>query len=137
MTIKKKTSSRQKGSAYELEVQKHLEAQGYTCHRAYASTYQVGNKRFNRSNDIFNVVDIIAKRQGENTRWIQVSTGSRRAEKENKLKSIGNIWNDTDSVELWLRFRGKIWKIYRYQKGEFEEVAKIERGKYFEIQQEG
>ena len=130
-------TKRQQGSGYELEVQKYLEGQGYKIHRAYASLFKIGNKTLCRSNDIFSVVDIIAKKKDHFTKWIQVSTGTRRAEKEKKLKGIGDIWTASDSVELWLRFDNKVWKIYRYQQTEqgkeFVEVAKIERGKYFEI----
>jgi hypothetical protein len=65
------------------------------------------------------------------TLWVQVSTGSRRSEKERKIREIGDIWNSQDIVQLWLRFEGGIWKIYQLKDNNFVEVAKIERGKYY------
>lgn len=127
--------TRQKGSAYELEVQKILEADGWTIHRARASNFKVGNKVLCRSNDIFNIVDIIAKKEGESTCWIQVSTGTRRAEKEKKLLSIPNIWNEYDNVSLWLRFPRKEWKIYELHNGKLEETGRIIRGKHYEVKE--
>jgi|GEM_PF-2377884 len=123
-------SKRQKGSAYELEVEKFLISQGYLCHRARQSYFRAGNKVFTRSNDIFQF-DIVAKMKDKPTLWVQVSTGSRRSEKERKIREIGDIWNSQDIVQLWLRFEGGIWKIYQLKDNNFVEVAKIERGKYY------
>ena len=123
-------SKRQKGSAYELEVQKILESQNYVVHRARQSYFRVKDKVLTRSNDIFQC-DIIAKKKDKPTLWVSVSTGQRKAEKQGKLKEIGDIWNSQDKVLLYLRFEGGIWKIYELRNGEFIETGKIERGKYY------
>jgi len=126
-------NNRQRGNAYEREVEKILQEQGYTTHRAYAATITTAGRPFSRSNDIFTVADIIAKSKDKATKWIQVTTGPRRAEKQRKLQQCGDIWNDRDSLELWLRYEGGLFKIYQYQAGEFIETGEYKRGKFYDI----
>ena len=124
-------SKRQKGSAYELEVQKILESQGYIVHRARQSYFKAGNKILTRSNDLFEVFDLCAKKKDSPTVWVQVGTSTNKSVKAKKIMDIGNIWNNQDVIQLWMRYEGGIWKIYKLKDNEFIEIAKIERGKYY------
>jgi len=140
---------REKGNKNELYVQKFFESKGFTCHRARPSIFPFTEKKKGagkndsfkrkigtRSNDIFKVFDIIAKKENSPTYWIQVSTGSRKAEKQKKIKAIGNIYNSMDKVQLWLSFGEGVWKIYELIDGEMKMIAKIERKKYLEVKDE-
>jgi len=125
-------TKRQQGNKYELEVEKYLtEKEGYVCHRARQSLIRTKKGFFTRSNDIFECFDIIAKKKNAPFRLIQVSTGCRKAEKEKKILQY-DIWDKCD-VEIWLRWKGGIWKIYKLKNNEFVESKRIERGKVFEI----
>lgn len=129
-----KKSKRATGNSNELFVQKFYEARGYLCHRAYASfTKLPGGRVLARSHDIFTVFDLIAKKQNEPTRWIQVSEKTRRAEKEKKLLSLPPFLNEHDIAELWLHFPGGEWKIYTFIEGRFIETAKILQRKFYEF----
>ena len=130
-------SKRSKGNENELYVQKYYEANGYTCHRARQSFIKTKTGVFTRSNDIFTVFDIIAKKKNSKTLWIQVSTGSRKAEKEKKILSIGDIFNEQDEIQLWLNFKGGIWQIFRLTDRKFEMISKIERGQFLDVVKEG
>lgn len=122
------------GMKNERFVQKFLEKQGYLVHRAYASIVKLSGKTFTRSNDIFGLFDILAKKEDEPIRLIQVSTGYRKSEKEKRILEK-NIW-DNCIVEIWLYLSKGVWKIYRLKKNEFKEHGKIERGKYYETKEE-
>ena len=124
-----KDKRRSVGNKNELFVEKELQKQGYVIHRARASVIKTKTGYFCRSNDIFGAFDIIAKKKGEKTKWIQVSTGYRKSEKEKVILGL-NIWNSRDEVEIWLNFKGGIWKIYLLDrvKEKFIEVKRIERG---------
>jgi len=129
-----KNCKRKKGNQAELWVQKFLEKQGWIIHRARQSYYQVGNKIFTRSNDIFNCFDLIAKKSDEPTRWIQVAVGYKKSHKLKKFKQIvPKIVGCGDVFELWLKTKSSEWKIYEFdlKKNDFVEIGKIERGKFY------
>lgn len=100
------TSSVKKGNQYEGEVKKYLERCGWVVEGQHRKVMFLGPGRMIMAGrDIFGC-DLIAKKKGEKTRWIQVSTV---ANKSSKLKQVvGGPWNfNIDSVELWLRYSGK------------------------------
>ena len=130
-----KDKRRATGMKNELYVQKYLEGDGYVVHRARASLIKTKTSVFCRSNDILECIDILGKRKDRKILWIQVSTGSRKSEKEKKILSQ-DVWNPkTDEVEIWLCFKGNLWKIYKldFKENKFVEYKKIERGKTFTI----
>ena len=108
-------NKRKKGNKYETEVQRFFENQGYIIHRARSSGFKSGNRFLSRSNDVFGVFDLIAKKKDNQTVWIQVSTGSRYAEKIKKIKALGDIWNISDTIQIWLRYKNKKYKIYHIE----------------------
>lgn len=113
-------SKRKKGSENELKIQKFYESQSYIVHRAYPSFVKTKTGVFVRSNDVFTIFDMICKKKGKNTRWVQVTTGPRKAEKEAKVKAFPDIWSGNDVLELWLSYgfgrlelhKSPLWKRY-------------------------
>lgn len=89
-----------KGTAIELTAIKVLEAQGYTVHRCVRTGVKRGKMYFSQSNDIFGCIDLVAKKQGERTRWIQVTADGGIGRKKADLAEVP--WDCLfDSVEIW------------------------------------
>ena len=122
-------SARSKGSRNELEVQKILESEGWTCHRAYPSMIKTGKRFFVRSNDIFQCFDICAKKKNEHTRWLQVAVGYKKAQKEDKILQY-DFFNEKDKVEIWLKTKVGKWEVFELDKKRkgFDKIYIIERG---------
>lgn len=97
-------SNLSKGKSYEREVVKILEKQGWMIEKAINKTVWNKGKVFSIAHDFFGMFDIIAKKAGHTTRWIQVSTWEMSSVKRNKLSSL-NWTTDYDSVEIWARMR--------------------------------
>lgn len=93
-----RANNNRKGNKAELEVKRLLEAQGYYVHR----TVRTNHHGFvNAPNDIFGC-DIIAKKEGERTRWIQVTCDGHIGRKKAELALVP--WDSQhDSVEVWRR----------------------------------
>lgn len=103
--------STQKGNLYEKEVKTILEADGYMVEGQHRKVmwirdkYTGAMKMIMAGRDIFGV-DLIAKKLGEKTRWIQVSTLSQKSAKTKQVMVFP--WTlEHESVELWLRLEGK------------------------------
>lgn len=108
------TSNKARGDAHELEVMHFLEAEGWTVfkqHRKIVGMIPTKRGFFPRmaGSDIFGC-DIIAKKKGHLTRWIQVGADGAKSKKEDQLNEFP--WDTNhESVEIWLRIKGK--KAYR------------------------
>jgi hypothetical protein len=105
------TSAYDKGNAYEIEVKKYLESRGWEVFRQHRKQKYIRDKKTNIGKfvmvgcDVFGC-DIIAKKPGEKTHWIQVST------KDNKSVKIKTVlaypWNfDFETAQFWGRIDGK------------------------------
>lgn len=107
-------SNKARGDAHELEVVHYLEAEGWTVfkqHRKVAGMIPTKRGWMPRmaGSDIFGC-DIIAKKKGHLTRWIQVGAEGNKSKKEDQLNEF--YWDTNhESVEIWLRVKGK--KAYR------------------------
>ncbi|MHB8633475.1 MAG: hypothetical protein ACYDBQ_05825 [Thermoplasmatota archaeon] len=89
-----------KGTALELMAIKILEAEGYKVHRCVRSGMRRGPIYVSQSNDIFGCVDLVAKKHGERTRWIQVTADSGIGRKKADLAEVP--WDSLfDAVEIW------------------------------------
>lgn len=99
MTGRKRNSA--KGTETERRAIRILESDGYKVHRTTRSHFRATNgQHMSHSNDFFGCVDLIAKRRGERTRWIQVHAGQNVGAKVAKLKEVP--WTEEhDSVEVW------------------------------------
>lgn len=95
----------QKGNQFEREVKDILEAQGYAVFRQHRRPLFMKGKMITVGSDIFGC-DMIAKKKGERSRWIQVSTVENKSKKEQQVLAFP--WNLAfEDVELWLRVDGK------------------------------
>lgn len=89
-----------KGAAIELKAIKLLELEGYTIHRCIRTGVRRGGLWISQSNDIFGCIDLVAKKRGERTRWIQVTSHSGVGQKKEDLAEVP--WDPIhDSVEIW------------------------------------
>ena len=70
---KRKVNTSAKGTSIELAAIKLLEAEGYKVHRCVRTGVKRGPFYFSQSNDVFGCIDLVAKRFGSRTRWIQVT----------------------------------------------------------------
>lgn len=98
--LRKKVNTSSKGTAIELAAIKVLEAEGYKVHRCVRTGVKRGPFWFSQSNDVFGCIDLVAKKRGERTRWIQVTAHGGIGQKK---KDIGEVpWDPVhDSVEIW------------------------------------
>jgi hypothetical protein len=107
-------SNKARGDAHELEVVHFLEAEGWSVfkqHRKIVGMIPTKRGFMPRmaGSDIFGC-DILAKKKGHLTRWIQVGAEGNKSKKEDQLNEF--YWDtDHESVEIWLRVKGK--KAYR------------------------
>lgn len=107
-------SNKARGDAHELEVKTYLEAEGWTVfkqHRKIAGMVKTPKGLFPRmaGADIFGC-DMIAKKKGHLTRWIQVGVDGAKSKKEDQLNEF--YWDPAhETTEIWLRVKGK--KTYR------------------------
>lgn len=100
-----------KGNLYEKEVKTILEAQEWMVEGQHRKVMWIRDKYTNQmkmimvGRDIYGC-DLIAKKRGHKTRWIQVSTLSQKSAKQKQVLSFP--WTlDYESVEIWLRLEGK------------------------------
>lgn len=119
--------STQKGNQYEREVKDILEAQLWTVEGQHRKVMWIRDKftgemkMIMAGRDIFGV-DLIAKKIGEKTRWIQVSTLSQKSAKQRQVLVFP--WTLAyESVELWLRIpMKKAFRVFSYNGSEFVEL---------------
>lgn len=97
-------NSNHRGNTYEIEVKKTLEAEGWTVFRQHRKQMYINGKMVMVGCDVFGA-DLIAKKPGHKTLWVQVTT---RPQKSVKSKSLMiHPWTfDHDTVQLWLRSVG-------------------------------
>jgi hypothetical protein len=97
---KKRVNRSAKGTAIELAALKLLEAEGYKVHRCVRTGVKRGPFYYSQSNDVFGCIDLVAKKKGERTRWIQVTAHSGIGKKKADLAEVP--WDPLyDSVEIW------------------------------------
>lgn len=97
---KKRTNTSAKGTAIELTAIKMLEAEGYTVHRCVRTGIKRGSMYISQSNDVFGCIDLVAKKRGQRTRWIQVTAHSGIGKKKADLDEVP--WDPLfDDVEIW------------------------------------
>jgi hypothetical protein len=97
---RRKVNTSSKGTAIELAAIKVLEAEGYKVHRCVRTGIKRGPLYISQSNDVFGCIDLVAKKKGTRTRWIQVTADSGVGRKKKDLDEVP--WDPTfDSVEIW------------------------------------
>lgn len=100
-------SNSSKGKAYEREAMEVLKADGYMVEQAIPKTIWIGAGRIiSVAHDFFGVWDIIAKKLGEPTLWVQVTTWESISPRRKKIQEY--CWNsDFDCPVIYARIRGK------------------------------
>lgn len=110
-------NAKQKGSGFELEVRKYLESQGWAVFRVHRKPLFINKRMVTIGADIFGC-DIVAKRAGQKTRYIQVSVDGRKAEKEAQIREHP-LSPEFEDLEIWLRIRGqKAFRVWKAEAGE-------------------
>lgn len=99
----------EKGNQFEREVKAILERQEWKVFRQHRKPLFIKGRMITVGADIFGA-DIVAKKQGQKTRYIQVSTVENKSKKETQLLEHP-ITLEHEDIELWLRVDGK--KAYR------------------------
>lgn len=93
-------STSSKGAETERKAIQILESQGYKVHRCVRTGTKRGPIWVSISNDVYGCIDLVAKKLGERTRWIQVTMDSGIGRKMKDLSEVP--WDKThDSVEIW------------------------------------
>ncbi len=106
---KKRVNTSSKGTSIELAAIKTLEAEGYKVHRCVRTGAKRGPFWVSQSNDVFGCIDLVAKKKGERTRWIQVTAHSGVGKKKQEILEVP--WDsDHDSVEIWRWVGGGVRK---------------------------
>lgn len=91
------------GAAIEIQARDVLQTDGWLVHRVTRASHHVGGGRYvNNANDVF-ACDLICKKAGHETRWIQVTGGRAIGRKKANLELVP--WHENDDVEIW-RFVG-------------------------------
>lgn len=103
--------STQKGNQYEREVRDILAAQGWTVEGQHRKVMYIRDrwtgqmKLIMAGRDIFGC-DLVAKKQGQKSKWVQVSTVPQKAAKIRQVMLFP--WTlEHEDIELWLRIDGK------------------------------
>lgn len=104
-----KLNTSSKGTKIELLAIKILEAEGYKVHRCVRTGVSRGGRYFSQSNDVFGCIDLVAKKRGERTRWVQVTAHGGIGQKKKDLSEVP--WDPLfDSVEIWRWVGGRARK---------------------------
>lgn len=97
---RKRKNTSKKGQQVELMAIKLLESDGYKVHRCVRTGSKRGPIWVSQSNDVFGCIDLVAKKVGERTRWIQVTADSGIGRKRKEMDEVP--WDPQhDSVEIW------------------------------------
>lgn len=126
LSPRKKKSSNAIGNEAELIAQAWLIEQGYKVHRAVRAFRPVGGGRLiNFQTDVFGCIDLVAKKPGSRTRWVQVTVDGGIGRKQSDLSVVP--WNlNCDDVEIWQ------WKKRKKVKGMTN--AEYQKWLYFRVQ---
>lgn len=143
--------STQKGNQYEREVRDILEAQEWMVEGQHRKVMWIRDKMgqmkmIMAGRDIYGC-DLIVKKHGFKSRWIQVSTVPQKSSKERQVLGFP-INLDYEDYELWLRIDGKrafrVFKLRESEKGEYDfvevdmqECVKVTGGKRVQNVAEG
>lgn len=118
----RKRSNKARGTDLEKRAQRILEAWGYKTHRAVRTSgnFRDGRFRGGQNNDVFGCFDLLAAKDFEPIRFVQVTTKEKMRERERKVQqfAVGAPLEHCD-VEVWgfvggRRPRGQLFRITRW-----------------------
>jgi len=98
-------SNTSKGNLIEIEVKNILERLGWMVFRQHRKPMFMKGRMITAGADIFGC-DMVAKKEGQKSLWIQVST---KSHKSDKLKQIMKFpWTyEFETAQIWLRTSGE------------------------------
>lgn len=100
MPRKRRPNTNRKGVRLERVAIKVLESKPYAVHRTIRHVVRKKGRVLSISSDIYGCIDLIAKRKGERTRWIQVTTATSIRKRIADFAKVP--WSpEHDVVELW------------------------------------
>ena len=121
-------STKSKGSQYEREVMRILEADGWQTERAHPKYIPVGpGKIISKAHDFFGAWDVIGKKAGYKTMWVQVSTLSHVSAKRSQV--IGFPWtpeHDEPCIFARIDGRNRHYRVY-YAKDGYKWTGRTEK----------
>ena len=133
--------SRQKGKLYQSWIKKWLEDRGFFVHDQPTASKMIRIKDkltgeykpmyVSTRNDIFGIIDLIAKKKDTRTLWIQATMNTSMKKKKEKLCEIP--WNfEGDCVQFWIKRSPGKTDVYELRSdGTFELVGKILNRNYY------
>lgn len=91
----------------QREVELIMQARGYVVEKAYKGVMVIKGKWITNKHDIF-ACDVVAKKAGERTLWIQVTEGGHAdaTHRKRKLEKLG-CWSKHDDVQVWRLVKGR------------------------------
>lgn len=99
-------NTNRKGRRLELRAIGYLESEGYTVGSVTRHVVQSRGGPMTVAGDFFGCIDLIAKKAGERTRWIQVTSATGITKRVEEFTLVP--WTPQhDSVELWRWVEGK------------------------------
>jgi len=124
------SSTRSKGTAFEVWCQKKLEAVGFAVHRVGRKTKMIGKGRLiTVGNDIFGC-DLVAIKAGRKVQFFQCTEDSGIGRKLAELKKYPWELRYAD-VYVWVKRRGGVVVLFGFTGEELFEVQRYIRGKLF------
>lgn len=116
-----------KGKKFEKEVKTILESKGYMVEQAIPKTIFLGKgKIIAIAHDFFGCWDLIAKKIGEPTLWVQVSTVGNLSHKRKQIAKSNYDWNsDFDCPMIMAREEGKMRYRVCYGRDDYAWVGEI------------
>lgn len=110
---RKRINPSESGRLKEQYAIEALEAAGYKVERCIRHTVKRRDdpsQYIHLPTDFFGCIDVIAKKYGERTRWVQVTSADSVARKIRDLSEVP--WDPrVDSVEIWQWWRGDVARI--------------------------
>lgn len=123
----KKKSSYAKGNIYENEVKKILEKQGWSVFKQHRRPIYIKGRICMVGADIFGC-DIVAKKTGEPTLWVQVSTEDNLHKKIQQVMEFPWYLNG-ERLEIWCKIKGKkAYRVHPAPQFKEREVREVARG---------
>jgi hypothetical protein len=137
MPKKKPDQRRKRGVDFQRWVADWLMARGWVVHNQLMRTVRIFIPPakvpiyVSRSQDIFGCIDLVAKKKGHGTLWIQATLDRGIGLKNKKLDTVPwSPWHDGDEVEVWVKRAVGHVDIFNRElaEGNLVLVGKITRG---------
>lgn len=111
-------NNRKKGNYHEKRVANYLKSQGYQVERTFGKPiWRYGTGLIFCARDLFGAFDILAIKEPNEIRFIQVTSGAVSRRKKNSFK----VWSKS---EVWEHIRAGIYRIHYSDRTEVIDINK-------------